>query len=373
MTYINKYLKDIKPYRVASHKIWAVPQEERASILKLDWNEATCEPTPLVKKRLLNLLSNDFLNLYPATYNEELYLKIAEYVRIPRENIQYFASSDALHEYISRLYIAVGDAVLLLWPSYDNFRLTMQVAGAKVSFYEIDYNFCFNLEAFEDEIDKVKPKLVYICNPNNPTGLMFERNYIEHLLKKYKETVFLVDEAYIEFNEEYSCKDFVLKYENLLISRTMSKAFGLANIRFGYLLASKENIELISNIRNPKNITTFAQEAVIAALSDVEYMKSYVQEIIKARAFFIESINTRCCDKFKAYESHANFVMIKCLDKQIKDEVLEYLEDNNIFVRNINQSESVRNCIRVTIGTIAQMKCVIKVLESFCCCNTIRQ
>lgn len=365
-SYINKHLKDVKPYKVASHKIWAVSQEERSSILKLDWNEATCGPTPLVKERLLNLLSNDLLNLYPATYNAELYLKIAEYVGIPKENIQYFASSDALHEYISRLYIAVGDAVLLLWPSYDNFRLTMQVAGAEVSYYEIGNNFLFNPKAFENEIDRVRPKLVYICNPNNPTGLVLDRNYIENLLKKYKDTLFLVDEAYIEFDEGYSCKEFVLEYENLLISRTMSKAFGLANIRFGYLLASKENIKLISNIRNPKNITTFAQEAVIAALSDVEYMRSYVQEVIKARTFFIESINTRCYEKFKAYESHANFVMIECRNKQIKEKISNYLEDNNIFIRAISQSESVRNCIRITIGTIAQMKRVIKVFESFC-------
>lgn len=365
MSYINKYLRNFKPYNVASHKVWTVNPSERSSILKLDWNEATHEPSPVVKERLKDLLNTDFLNLYPATYNAELHELLASYVGLPKENVQYFASSDSLHEYISKLYITVGDPALILWPSYDNFRLTAQVAGAHVMFFELNDDFSFDPEAFEEKIERKQPSLVYICNPNNPTGLLLEKEYIQHLLEKFDTTMFLLDEAYIEFDREKTCKDLVLKYENILISRTMSKAFGLANIRFGYLIASTENIKYISSIRNPKNITTFAQEAVIAALSDVDYMWNYVDEVNKAKTYFIEEINNQYSEVIRAYDSHANFVMIKCCDRLTKSEILNYLERNNVFVRNINQSDSVQNCLRITIGTQKQMEYVSMLLGNY--------
>ena len=365
MSYINKYLRNFKPYNVASHKVWTVDPSERNSILKLDWNEATHEPSPMVKERLKRLLDTDFLNLYPSTYNAELHQLLADFVGLPKENVQYFASSDSLHEYISKLYITVGDPALILWPSYDNFRLTAQVAGAHIYFFELNDDFSFNAEQFEAKIERKEPSLVYICNPNNPTGLLLEREYIKHLLDKFANTMFLLDEAYIEFDADKSCKDLVLDYDNLLISRTMSKAFGLANIRFGYLIASSENIKYISSIRNPKNITTFAQESVIGALSDADYMWNYVNEVNKAKEFFINEINSKYNNKFHAYESHGNFVMIKCCDKLTKSEILNYLERNNVFARNISQSDSVQECIRITIGMIEQMEFVAKLFGEY--------
>ena len=365
MSYINKYLRNFKPYKVASHKVWQVEPEERNAILKLDWNEATNQPSPKAKERLKKLLETEFLNLYPATYNEELHTLLAKYVDLPKENVQYFASSDSLHEYISKMYITVGDPALVLWPSYDNFRLTAQVAGAHVMFFELNNDFTFDAEAFEEKIERKNPSLVYICNPNNPTGLILGKHYIKHLLDKFPATMFLIDEAYIEFVPEKTCKDLVLDYDNLLISRTMSKAFGLANIRFGYLIASIENIQYISSIRNPKNITTFAQEAVIGALSDVQYMRNYVERVNEAKAIFIDRINKECGSRFHAYESNANFVLVRCEDQLTKSEILNYLERNNVFIRNVSQSESVKNCVRVTIGDKEQMNRVFNLFAMY--------
>lgn len=364
MSYINKYLRNFKPYKVASHKIWQVDPTERKDILKVDWNEATIAPSPLVKERLKSLLETDFLNLYPATDNELLRKLLSDYIGLPQTNIQYFGGSDSLHEYISKMYITVGDPCLIVWPSYDNFRLTAQVAGAQVMFYELDDNFKFDKEQFEEKIERKEPSLVYICNPNNPTGLVFDNYYIESLLQKFSQTMFLIDEAYIEFCPDFSCKDLVKKYDNILISRTMSKAFGLANIRFGYLLASEENIQYISSIRNPKNITTFAQEAVIGALSDVEYMKSYVNEVIDAREEFIELLKD-LGRYFRIFSSNANFVLLKCCDDITKREIINYLERHHVFVRDTNQAESVKTCIRITVGTREQMKTVADLLHEY--------
>lgn len=365
MNYINKYLRNFKPYKVASHKIWQVTEGQRSGILKLDWNEATVQPSPMVCARLQKLLGTQFLNYYPATYNEELHILLAQYAGLPKENVQYFASSDSLHEYISKMYITVGDPALILWPSYDNFRLTAQVAGAYVMFFELEHDFSFCADAFEDKIRRKEPSLVYICNPNNPTGLLLGKDYIRHLLDEFPTTMFLIDEAYIEFSPGDTCKDLVLNYDNILVSRTMSKAFGLANVRFGYLLASGENIQYISSIRNPKNITTFAQEAVIGALSDVEYMRKYVAEVDEAKRFFIDAINHLGGGKFHAFPSKANFVLIRCVDQLLKQEVLVYLERNNVFVRNVNQCESVEDCIRITVGRKEQMELVVEIFRKY--------
>lgn len=365
MSYINKYLRNFKPYNVASHKVWQVNTEERKSILKLDWNESTQQPSPKVKERLKKLMETDFLNLYPATYNAELHTLLAKYAELPKENVQYFASSDSLHEYISKMYITVGDPALVLWPSYDNFRLTAQVAGAHVMFFELNDDFSFDAEAFEDKIEKKNPSLVYICNPNNPTGLILGKHYIKHLLDKFPSTMFLIDEAYIEFSPEKTCKDLVLDYDNILISRTMSKAFGLANVRFGYLLASEENINYISSIRNPKNITTFAQEAVIGALLDVDYMKKYVEKVNSAKEEFVSNINSLPLGRFHAYESNANFVLIKCEDQLTKSEILNFLERHNVFIRNVSQSESVKDCVRITMGTPDQISYVFELIKRY--------
>ena len=364
MSYINRYLRNFKPYAVASHKIWQADEAERKEILKLDWNESTMNPSPKVKERLKELLEQDFLNFYPATYNETLHSLLSEYVELPQKNVQYFASSDSLHEYIAKMFITVGDPVLILWPSYDNFRLTAQVAGAHVMFYELNDNFEFDKQAFENKIYHKEPSLVYMCNPNNPTGLMLSKEYIEFLLREFPDTMFLIDEAYIEFSGG-SCKELVKDYDNILISRTMSKAFGLANIRFGYLLASEENIRYISSIRNPKNITTFAQESVIGALSDIEYMRDYVARVNEAREYFTDHINREYKNVFHAYPSDTNFVLIRCSSLLVKKEILTYLERHNIFVRNVNQSENVKDCIRVTIGTKEQMEYVIKLFGEY--------
>ena len=365
MKFVNKYLRNFTPYKLASHKIWLVAPKERNNILKLDWNEATIPPSQKVNERILRLVTeNVCYNLYPSTYNNELLKLLSEYIHLPTENIQYFASSDSLHEYIAKLYIAVGDPVLVLGPTYDNFRLTAEVCGADLHFYNIDDDFHFDYAAFEKTIDELDPSLVYICNPNNPTGTIHSIEYIENLLKKYKHTLFLVDEAYAEFSG-LSCSNFVLKYENILISRTMSKAFALANFRFGYLLASKNNIDYISKIRNPKNITTFAQEAAIGALSDIPYMINYVKEVKDAKNWFVNSL-LKFSSFLKPMLGEGNFIVIRCNDEILKPRLIEVLEENNIFVRNISQTEFLKKfCIRITIGLKYQMEKVIDVIASY--------
>lgn len=364
MKFPNKYLRNLKPYKLASHKVWAVEPEERQKILKLDWNEATIPPTPLVKERIEALLHEpSFFNLYPTTYNDELLGLLARYVELPKENIQYFGSSDVLHEYICKAFISIGDPVMILGPSYDNFRLTCQANGADVYFSYYNDDFTFDAERFEKDIVTREPAVVYICNPNNPTGNVHSREYIEHLLQEYPDTLFLIDEAYYEF-AGVTAKGLVLQHDNILISRTMSKAFALANFRLGYLIAGKDNVQFINKIRNPKNLSTFAQAAGCAALEDIQYMWDYVDEVHKGMTYFADAMQ-QFADRLKVHPSHGNFMLIEFKNYEDKIALLNYLAEHNIFVRDTTQAPSVRNCFRITIGTTEQMKHVIEEIKIF--------
>jgi histidinol-phosphate aminotransferase len=364
MRYVNKFLRNLAPYNVASHKIWDVTVAERHKILKLDWNEATVGPSPMVQKNLSDMINlvPDY-NLYPSTYNEELHILFANYAEVPKENIQYFASSDVLHEYIARVFISVGDPVLILGPTYDNFRLTCEAQGGKVEYSELSKIFNLSEEIFENDIHRTNPSLVYICNPNNPTGNLISLQYIGKLLKNFTETLFLIDEAYFEFTG-VTAKEFIFKYENLLISRTMSKAFALASFRIGYLLSCSENILTISKVRNPKNFTVFAQVAATAALNDIQYMKNYVNEVHLAKLQFINFIKSM--DPYlQFFNNNGNFLLVRVSDQNDKKGLISHLEENNIFVRDFAHSRLLIDCIRITIGTRPQMKVVEDTIRKY--------
>jgi histidinol-phosphate aminotransferase len=355
MRYLNKYLRNLSPYKVASHKIWDVPEADRPGILKLDWNEATIAPSPLVKKRLTELIQGpEFYYLYPSTYNPDLHKLLMQYTNMPEENIQYFASSDSLHEYITRVFVSVGDPVLILGPTYDNFRLACESQGARIEYSNLSETFIFDAQKFEADIQRVCPSLIYICNPNNPTGTFIEVDYIKSLLQRFPESLFLIDEAYYEFSGK-SAKDLVLEYDNILVTRTLSKAFALANFRMGYLISCKENISNISKVRNPKNITTFSQEAAIAVLTDIAYMQQYVAEVKEAKRWFIKMLS-EYPEKLKPFTGEGNFVLIKFKDTLTRDRFIEFMESSNILIRNLTHSILLKDCVRITIGTREQMK-----------------
>lgn len=364
MKFPNKYLRNLKPYKLASHKIWTVAPEKRQQMLKLDWNESTIPPSPKVMEAVHELLQQPtFFNLYPATYNEQLLKCLSEYVCMPMENVQYFGSSDVLHEYICKAFISVGDPVMILGPSYDNFRLTCQANGADVFFSNYKDDFTFDAERFENDIVTREPAVVYICNPNNPTGNVHSKEYVEHLLQEYPDTLFLIDEAYWEFSG-VTVKDLVLQYDNILISRTMSKAFGLANIRVGYLVASKDNVQFINKIRNPKNVSTIAQVAACAALEDADYMWRYVDAVHEGKQYFAEACK-RFENEFAILDSAGNFVLVEFKSYEAKVALLNYLAEHDIFVRDTTQAPMVRNCFRITIGTKEQMEHVVNIINQY--------
>ena len=364
MKLINDFIEKLIPYKPASHKIWTVKSEERNSMLKLDWNESSIPPSPKVAERIKKIVDrSDFYHLYPSTFNDELMNLISSYVELPRDYFRYVDSSDTVHEYIVKIFLTNNSHVLILGPSYDNFRLTCEAIGSTVHYANYNEDFSFDSENFISEILNLKPNLVYICNPNNPTGYSHSIDFVKKLIIRFPNTVFLIDEAYVEFSG-ITAKSLVLKYENIIITRTFSKAFGLANFRIGFVLSSINNIKHISKIINSKNTTTFAQEAAIGVLSDIEYMKNFVNEVLEAKTFFVESMNNYI-QYFKIINGKGNFVIIKFFEINEKNEFYNFLNSKNIFTRNLTHHIILKKCLRITIGTKTQMQKVVSEVDNY--------
>ncbi len=354
----NEYIKHIKPYSLVSHKAWEI--EDKSKVLKLDWNEATIPPSPKVFEYITNFLKKGFLNWYPDTNNRRLLRLLSKYTQLPIENLQYFAGSDSLHEYIATAFLSPGDTVVIVSPTYDNFRLTVELRGGNVKFYYLDSKLRFNLEDFKRFLEKITPKMVYICNPNNPTGTIYEVSIIEDLLKNFPNILFLIDEAYYEFGG-VSCKDLVIKFNNLIISRTFSKAFALAGFRIAYAISSSYNINILNKVRNPKSISTLSQIAAVAALEDIEYMKNYVKEVLIAKEWFRKALKNL---GIEAIGDGGNFLLLK-IGKEKKEPLIKFLEKHLIFIRDYSHVKGMGDFVRITIGTKKQMEKVLDTIKEF--------
>lgn len=360
LKYINKYVEGIAPYKLASQEVWAIA--ERKDVLKLDWNEATISPSPKVKISLQQHIETLPYNYYPNVRNVEFLTLLSDYTGLEREYLEYFSSSDGAHEYIARASLTEGDNVVILGPTYDHFRLTCQSMGANIHFHHLNDLRYFDESSFVSVVDQLKPKLVYICNPNNPTGTLIEPEVIGQLCKRFDEVLFVIDEAYYEFSER-TCSKYIKLCQNLIITRTFSKAFMLANFRVGYVLASKALIETLNKIRNPKSVSSFAQAAAIAALSDLPYMRAYVSEVNDVKLRFLSALVSMSVNWFEVLSGEGNFVLLSFFCTKSKEEFIDWLKSDHIYVRDLSHVGGMENSIRITVGMGPQMARVVGQLK----------
>jgi len=339
-------------------------------MLKLDWNEGSIPPSPRVKEALVRLMDDESLyRLYPPTYSDRLMQLLCDYTGLLNANIQYFGSSDSLQEYVSRAVLDKGDGVFMIGPTYDNFRLSAEAQGAELVFYEMDAPFKMDVSELISSIERILKegvngfplKMVYLCNPNNPTGSSISELEAMRLVDAFPEILFFVDEAYYEFTGK-TIASFVGQRSNLLVSRTFSKAFCLAGFRIGYLLGSSDLIAGISKIRNAKSITVFAQAAACAVLEDLEYMNTYVNEVNLAKKQFTEFLRT-FEDKVTVFDSEGNFVLMRFCSSLEKELMLDHLTSEDIYVRNLTHSKKLDNCLRISVGTLNQMERVMSAMK----------
>ena len=155
----NKKIRNISPYTLSTPEAWSFNQDD--DVLKLDWNEATIKPSPKVLAKITKVLNDGKLNWYPNINNTELINKLSNYNSVKNDQVQYFASSDSLHEYIVRAFIDDSDRVLSISPTYDNFRAVAESNGAHVQFYDLDSNFDLDFDKFHIKCSNYKLRKKY--------------------------------------------------------------------------------------------------------------------------------------------------------------------------------------------------------------------
>ena len=320
-----------------------------------DWNESQFPPSPKVQEDIQNFLLDDKIQKYPCTNNKKLINLLCEYTGLNNDNIAiYNGSDDALKD----IFFSFADAntrVVTYSPSYTQVDTFIALATDNHHKEEIldpmgkhIYNFKFLKDC----------DIVYLVNPNNPTGHIIKKDIIEKVVSDNPKTLFIVDEAYYEFSK-HSCCELVLKYDNIMITRTFSKAFGLAALRIGYVLASKSKINFLNKVRNVKSVNAIAQTAAIACLQDLEYLENCVSETTKSRKLLENYINNS--KYLSCINSHSNFVLVKTNDAQ---KVIKKMIENNISIRDRSSFKNLDNCIRITVGSLATTQKIIEVLEN---------
>ena len=311
-----------------------------------DWNESEFPPSNKVFEVMKSFYRYE---RYPDITAKDLKIKLSGYVGLPTQFIEvYNGSDDALKDIIT-VFVDKDTRVLSYQPSYtqvNTFITTNTDKYIKVNILDPlgDHVYNFNLCAGVD--------VVYLVNPNNPTGKLLEVDKIEELVKTYPDVLFIVDEAYYEFAKT-SCCHLVVSHKNLIVTRTFSKAFGLASVRLGYCMGHPDTLEHLKKIRNGKAVNTLAQLCGIAALDDLDYLDSRIREMNDAKKFFIDNLP----HQYNAVDSQTNFVLLKTPDSE---KLLNRMKDNKILIRDRSSFDNLQNCVRITIGSKKQ---IIRVLD----------
>lgn len=321
--------------------------------LLLDFNERTLPPSLKVLKAIKDFLNSNKLQLYPE-YGE-LERKLAQYVGVNIDQIMVTNGSDQAIDLIFRTFTDKGDTVIIPSPSFAMFYQSAQIAGNKIlsPLYRKE-DLKFPLDELLRKINS-SVKLIVICNPNNPTGTIVSVDDIEKIAEKAPNAIILIDEAYFEFSG-ITAVPLINKYSNIIVTRTLSKAFGLPSLRVGYIVAAKNYINELLKIRGPYDVNMVAVIASIAVIDDLKNIQKYVNEVMTEAKPMIEEFFLKNGITF--YKSAGNFLLYRPNQKQEE----KILKENGILVRPQNKS-NIENTLRLTIGTVSQMKQFIKVYQ----------
>ncbi len=358
-TLVSNFAQDVQTYSPASSrdKVTSKPKNENLYPLKLDWNESTVPPSPLVKEALKNALEKEInlLNWYPELYSKKLVSKLTEYTNRSADEILVTNGSDDALELICKIFLDPGDHVLVPFPTYTHFITYVQSRGAVLKKVETPDPFSPDITSIINNVTK-DTKLIYIVNPNNPTGVLLSKKQISTVCSVAKNSVILVDEAYFEFSGE-SVSDLVETYPNLIVTRTLSKAWALAGLRVGYILTNPLTIKDLARVLNPKSVSALAQVAAYAALSDPQYMNRFVREVEASKMLLLDFFKK---NNINAYDSAANYIMVQ---HPKLERLLYEMENENIFVRDRSFFKNLPGFFRITLGNHLQTDELLTRLE----------
>ena len=319
--------------------------EKNKDSLKLDANENYVLKKKFILEIALQAAKDTDLREYPIDQFKELYRQLAKYTGISKKYIAVGNGSDQIIELILSI-IDKGQRVTIFTPTFSYF-----INRCKFHDLTVDR---VPLSRENNALDKVeflksakRSDIVYICSPNNPTGNQFDKQPILEIIDLLKDKLILLDEAYVEF-ADYSLIQVATKYDNVVVLRTLSKAFGLAGARVGYFIANERFAQIFrSKIQSPYPLNSLSLTIASLALSQFKYVNKTVKMIKDERKRVFDQISR--IKGIKAFESNANFIFFESHNKY--NAILKSLKKERLVVKAFGNVEGRIGCIRVTIGT----------------------
>lgn len=290
-------------------------------------------------------------NRYPDPHQNALKNKIAALKNIPPKNIFIGNGSDEVIDLTLRIFCQPGkDKIIICPPTYGMYRVSAETNDVGIIEVPLNNNFQLDLAAIEKRKDEAK--VIFLCSPNNPTGNLL--NDVEQVVKNFKGIVFL-DEAYADFSS--SMLDQLQQFPNLIISQTLSKAWGLAGLRVGLAFAGIQIMNYFKRVKPPYNVSMINQQTALQALKNKDLYEEKVNLILSERDKMAKELEQIPFIK-TVYPSDSNFILISC---ENADNIYQKLVEKGIVIRN--RSSQIKDGLRISIGTKEENRQLIKTLK----------
>ncbi|MBP7088682.1 MAG: histidinol-phosphate transaminase [Candidatus Omnitrophica bacterium] len=353
----RKELKKVNNYKPGK----PIEEVKRAlkikEVYKLASNEIPFRPLYL-RKAINQELNN--INRYPESNCFYLRQKLSKKLGVQKEQLIFGNGSDELITLCLRAIINSGDEVIVSYPTFLIYEIQAKIQNAKVVKVPLE-NYRYSLNKIAERVNK-NTKIIFIANPDNPTGTYLNHNEVKNFLNNIpKKVLVYFDEAYFEFAPigfPQTLK-FLKQRGNILITRTFSKAYGLAGLRIGYGITSKEIANCLNKIRDPFNINRLAQVSAVSALENISFSKKIVEYINKEKKYLYRELG-KCNLSF--VKSATNFILVN-FDKDVSF-LSNYLLKQGVIIREL-KSWGLKNCFRVTVGLHKENKKFIVLLRDY--------
>lgn len=336
-TWLRKKIRDFTPYEVA-------PIQEKY-VINANESPYNLFSVPAVKAAFLQELDTFTTQTYPDPMANELRQALGEYVNVQPEQILCGNGGDEIISYILHTFLDDGDTVLVHSPTFDMYELGAIQLGAKVVKVSDLVDYKHDIQQFLNKINNLQPKLTFFCNPNNPTGELLPLSVVEQVAAVADNPV-VIDEAYLEFSDQESAISLLNRYDNIIVVRTLSKAFGLAGLRLGYCVSTPDMIKAVAKVKAPYNLNKMTQLIGCIALAHRAEILKNLPLIKQNRADLIAALNE--LPEVKVYDSATNFFLVKVPDN---DGLFQALKNADILVKNYSQKNGLEDCLRISVTT----------------------
>lgn len=327
--------------------------------MKLDANENYIGASTLAVQAVKDLSALDFAS-YPENSPAYSSLKrmLAEFHKVDESSIVFTnGGEEAIASFIYS-NLTVGDAVVAVTPFESNLHKYANCVGAKVQTLPYKNSWIYPLEDVKSALNEESNKVLFITTPNNPTGDIVSETLIAELAESFPDKIIVIDESYASFSG-YTNVNLVKNYQNIVVIKSLSKDYGIAGLRFGYVVSNKQNISKISSSLCEHNVNIAALVAAEASLKDSNYVRFVANEIARSRAYLIEEIRKLGVN---VYRSYGNFVLADFGAKS--DLIYTKLKSNGILVKSYQNDSVLDGHLRITVPTLTASERIVALLKS---------